>query len=452
MKRKIYNIFALAALIVVVVACQEDDLQSVTTNPFDEVVGSETPVRNKVVVISDLHLGADLAYSECTHHLPRLVQFLTEIRESKTVKELVIAGDMLDEWYVPSRNDTYNGKTQEAFILEIAKQNKSVVDAMNGIITDGKITVVYAPGNHDLLVPAEYVAEVFPGIVQSRDSGKLGLGTHRPADYPYIAVEHGHRYDFFCSPDPYSNQVLAPGSILPAGYFFTRIAVNSVTNYPASGEATPVPTVTLNSTDETQVNAFTYYSIWKYVLTSLIPVKDNFDDKIIVTKIGHYTDTLCINDILPFNTEGGAIDARLFSGAYSQQAWENRLAYNNVPVKTLAKDAIPGSIQTAFIDNQSNIQFFQNDTSTVRVVVFGHTHNPMIKSFTNKQNKACLYVNSGTWIDKKTKQGETVDQDVQNMDFVVIMPQSTDSTMLKVELFKYRKGKHVSMESKSIQL
>jgi len=213
----------------------------------------------------------------------------------------------------------------------------------------------------------------------------LGLGTYHPDGYPQIAIEHGHRYDFFCSPDPYSNQDIAPGSILPPGYFFTRIAVNSVTNYPSPNEITPVRNVTLNSTDQTQVNAYIYYTIWKYVLTSYIPVKDNFDEKIIVTNIGHFSDTLRVNDIIPYNTEDGMIDTKLFSGAFSQQAWERRLAYNNVPVKTLAKDAIPGSLQTSFIDEQSNTQYFQNDSSNVRIVVFGHTHNPMIKSYTNKK-------------------------------------------------------------------
>ena len=70
-----------------------------------------------------------------------MTQFLTEIRESKTVKELVIAGDMLDEWYVPSRNDTYEAKTQKEFIQKIATKNKSVIDALNAIIKEGQTLV-----------------------------------------------------------------------------------------------------------------------------------------------------------------------------------------------------------------------------------------------------------------------------------------------------------------------
>lgn len=119
---------------------------------------------------------------------------------------------------------------------------------------------------------------------------------------------------------------------------------------------------------------------------------------------------------------------------------------------TLAKDAIPGSLNTAFLDEQSNTQFFHNSASAVRIVIFGHTHNPMIKAYTSADNKECLYANSGTWIDKKIKANETVDQDVQNMDFIVMMPQAADESMMKVERFKYEKGKHISKESESIRL
>ncbi|MEA4840586.1 MAG: metallophosphoesterase [Bacteroidales bacterium] len=452
MRRNKITIIALSAIILSAISCKDDDL-STGDNPFDLTTESNHQVRNKIVVISDLHLGADTSYSECVKHLPRLTQFLTEIRESKTVKELVIAGDMLDEWYVPSRTNTFGGGTENTFIQKIATTNKCVFDVLNAIIEDGNIKVSYTPGNHDLLVEKENVEAILPGINQARDTGKLGLGTYHPDGYPQIAIEHGHRYDFFCAPDPYSNQDIAPGSILPPGYFFTRIAVNSITNPPtAVGDTTQVRTVTLNSTDATQVNNYYYYKTWQNVLTSYIPVKDNFDDKIIVTNIGNYTSNYSVNDIIPYNNPDGTIDMTLFSGACNQQTWEKRLAYNNVPVMTSVTKAIPGSLDHTYIDGQANTQYFQNDSSKVRIVVFGHTHVPLLGTYTNAKKGECVYANSGTWIDKKVKNGATVDQDIQNMDFIVIMPQAVDTSMMKVEHFKYENGKQISIESKSIKL
>src|SRR5665647_2770755 len=130
MKTNKVTILALSVLLLSALSCQDNNL-SPKHNPFDQTSETDPLVRNKIVVISDLHLGADTSYSENVRHLPRLAKFLTEIRESETVKELVIAGDMLDEWYVPSRNNTYNGKTQEEFIQKIASQNKIVIDVLN---------------------------------------------------------------------------------------------------------------------------------------------------------------------------------------------------------------------------------------------------------------------------------------------------------------------------------
>lgn len=447
---------AMLMSMLILTSCDSDKI-AFTVNPFDETTESgEVLTRDKVVVISDVHLGNDTTYSECVKHLPLLKKFLTHVRGSKTIKELVIAGDLLDEWYVPSRTDTYNGGTQKDFVKKIAQTNKIVIDELNNIIQDKKIKVTYVPGNHDLLITAENANEIFPGINQARDAGKQGIGTYHPEDFPQIAIEHSHRYDFFCSPDPYSKPNAALGSIVPPGYFFTRIAVNSVTNYPTPAEKVLPRNVTLSSTyasDSEQVNSYVYYKCWQTVLTSLIPVKDNHDDKIIVTNIEKYKDKYSINDAVPFNTSDGKIDMNLFSGSCSQQAWEKRLAYNNVPVMTNAKDAITGSLVTSFLDQQANVQYFQNPLSNVRIVIFGHTHLPMVTSFTNLKGEACIYANSGTWTDEKVKAGQpAVNQNKKNMDFVVIERQHNNKSMVDVELFNFHNGVNNSVVLKSIKL
>lgn len=454
-KNKFTQLAFIAALVIAMTAtsCKSANPDSpADKNPFDTVIENKDVVRNKIVVISDLHLGSDLSYSENVHHLPRLTEFLNEIRNSKTVKELVIAGDLLDEWYVPSRKETYGGKTQMDFVKKIAEQNKCVIDVLNGILDDGQIKVSYAPGNHDLAIHKECVSAILPKLNQARDENKLGLGTYTPSDFPQLAVEHSHRYDFFCAPDADSPQNKATGSILPPGYFFTRIAVNSIMNHPNDNEKTPVPNVTENTSSPEQINNFTYYSSWKKVLTYLIPVKDNFDEKIILTNVNGLKGSYSINDVIPYNKADGTISMNLFNGSCNQAAWEKRLTDNNVPQMTNVREAIVGSGETSFLDKQSNVQYFQNKASKVRIVVFGHTHIPMLLSFTNTKGEECIYANSGTWVDRKTLHGEKVNQDEENMDFIVISPNPTDKEMTKVERFKYKNKKHVSIESKSIKL
>jgi hypothetical protein len=126
-------------------------------------------------------------------------KFFTEARSTKALDEIVIAGDMFDGWFLPFSYGVVGDYL--SFYKKVAVANQSVVDAVNAIIKDGRIKVVYVPGNHDVDFSASMVAEaIFPGISQARDSE--GVGTYRTGLKQEVAIEHGHRYNVFCAPDP----------------------------------------------------------------------------------------------------------------------------------------------------------------------------------------------------------------------------------------------------------
>lgn len=105
--------------------------------------------------------------------------------------------------------------------------------------------------------------------------------------------------------------------------------------------------------------------------------------------------------------------------------------------------SIVGSLKTAFINDQADVQYFRNSESKVRLVIFGHTHIPMMKSHINLQGEKCLYVNSGSWEDTKTRdKNASIDQDAINMHFVVIDPLGADKKTLQVSLYQYKYGTH----------
>lgn len=391
--------------------------------------------RTIIICISDIHLGADLKYSEFDRNGAgngaALTDFLTKIRQAPNVKELVIAGDLLDEWFVPSDVDTFQGKDQADFVARIAAAHKNVIDAFNNIIKDGKIKVTYVPGNHDLLITAADVESIMPGISQARDV--KGLGTYSPADRPEIAFEHGHRYNYFCAPDPISNRAITnTDSILPPGYFFTRVATSSVVERidgKAVKQITP-PEVKLNSSDAAQTMLYYYYQSFKAILSTL-PIVEGFNDKIIKTNIDGFTAAYALSDIFPYQTSaGGPIDVNLFKGAES--AWAERCAQNLVPVAIPVKDAILNAAYSSDLDEKSDSQYFKNSASTKRIVVFGHTHVPIIKASSNAGSRKTIYANSGTWIDHNP--GNTT------MHFVVITPRKAGgSTAEFVNLYTYSK-------------
>ncbi len=442
--RFIFTIFAVV-IFGVFTSCDNSNPSSPDDNNDDPFSNGGTE-RNMIVVISDIHLGADLSYAECKANLPLLTKLLENVRISQNVKELVIAGDLLDEWFVPANIDTYQGKDQNDFVKRIALANKEVIDALNNIIKEGKILVTYVPGNHDLTITAANVESILPGINQARDNIQ-GLGTYTPASMPQLAVEHGHRYNFFCAPDQISNKDIAPGSIMPPGYFFTRIATLHVVQKalnngvdPVPGDTMPIITENVNG-GESQQLAYYYWKTWKELMISL-PISNKFSDKVILTNVGGFTESYSINDLMPSQeTPGGFIEGKLFKEI--QDSWYERCKQNKVEVTTPASEAIALAADYKQTDIQATREYFMNPKSNKRIVVFGHTHFPEIIQTVNYKNERAIYANSGTWIDKNAS----------TANFIVITPQNaSSSSQTYIKLYNFEKQVVTKMAVDSLRL
>jgi len=398
--------------------------KTASIDPFTNDSGK----RDLVVVISDLHLGNDLAYAEFNDNSKPLENFLKKVRVSPNIKELVIGGDLVDEWFVPANIDTYQGRDQASFVKRIATTNKGVFDAFNRIIKEGKIKVTYVPGNHDIAVKAEQIESILPGVSQAQD-GVQGLGTYSPDGLPQVAIEHGHRYNFFCAPDPISNQSVAPGTIMPPGYFFTRIAALHVVEQSKTPTDT-VPDVVLGSSaDASQKLLYGYWKDWQFTLNSF-PVTNKFDEKIITTNVDGFKGKYAINDLLPFQaTPGGTIDVNLYKGI--QDTWKQRQKINKVAIDIPTQRAIELVADPKESDNQATVQYFANPNSDKRIVIFGHTHVAKMTASKDLDGKKTIYANSGTWIDRNP--------DNTTMNFVVISPQGSEpSSQTTVELYNFQ--------------
>ena len=380
--------------------------------------------RSQIVVVSDIHLGVNDAFAETQKNRTALVNFLTQIKNSPNVAELVIAGDLLDGWFIPM--DYLLPDSQSTFFDSVAANNQSIIDAINTIIAAGQIKVTYIPGNHDLLLTEADLQRILPGINQARDDVQ-GLGAYITGRNSEIVIEHGHRYNFFCAPDQISNRDITNNnsSILPPGYFFTRIATSSVIEGHPSSTNT-FPDVTADKNNASQFGYYLYYETWKGILTTL-PVTESFSDKAIKTNIDGYAQDIAINDLLPQqNTKDGLIDVNLYKGV--QDTWDKRQTLNGVKVKIPVDIAITQASAYSFTDAQAKAQYFDVDASK-RIVVFGHTHGACILPFANLKEQKTIYANSGTWIDNA--------QGYPTMTFVVITPPQSGSAIEIVNLYKY---------------
>jgi UDP-2,3-diacylglucosamine pyrophosphatase LpxH len=393
--------------------------------------------RSLVVCISDIHLGANDSYSEITRNRDALVNFLNQVRVSPNVKELIIAGDLIDEWFIPMNLETFSGKTQRDFVKSVAFNNKPVIDAFNNIVKDNNVKVTYVPGNHDILIDSNDMESIIPGVSQARDV--RGLGSYTPDDIPEIIIEHGHRYNFYCAPDLSNRSITQTDTILPPGYFFTRMATSSVMQgRPKRDEDLPV--VNKNELGADQYHYFLYWNVWKGLVTDF-PVNEGLDEKIINTNIDGFNDSYAINDVLPYQKSGDdIIKVNLFDGII--ETWDERQNLNLVPVNIPIEDAVLRGAFASFLDDQSGIQFFDNPVSDKRIVIFGHSHEARIITSLNEKQEKNVYVNSGTWIDKNKC----------TMTFVVIIPQKcNDSAPSYVNLYQYsQSGAIKRLESQAI--
>ncbi|MDQ7826143.1 MAG: metallophosphoesterase [Candidatus Eremiobacteraeota bacterium] len=361
------------------------------------------PQGNLVVVISDIHLGDERSikegYAWFNKNESILVDFLKTLAGRQAVKEVVIDGDMFDEWVIPMDHDTFNGfgsgqEGESRFVDSIAQAHPDIISGIKTLIQSGR-KVTYVPGNHDMLVTREDIDRIFPGISQQRDAA--GLGTYSPGGLAGTVIEHSHRYDFFNAPDmlsnriPYSpeNYTTNSGAIIPPGFFVSKIAASN--GYQSVGFE---GSLGLNS--NSMIGPFYYWAAWKLILSQVKPTQD-YNAKIIKTGIDGYTGVYAINDLVP-QVDFITINQPLLY-RYIEDNWQNRQAENLVPSSiSVLSGLLVGSL-SVWCDFQSRTQYFSRDTGT-RVVVFGHTHKATLGASYNANNDKCIYANSGTWIDK----------------------------------------------------
>lgn len=372
--------------------------------------------RDKIIVISDIHLGIEDKYSETVKNRTVLIDFLKRLQSTNDVRELVIDGDFLDEWFLPVYYPSY--KDEKQFYKGVIANNKAVIDELNNVTNSG-IKLVYVIGNHDMTLQEEVLKEAIPKIVQARDA--KGLGTYYTGDRNEIAIEHGHRYDVFSAPDTITNAELCgnENTIMPAGYFYARYAATWVLEgRPKVEKKLPVVTKIPDKTNIDQYGAYLYYSILNKVSKRMTP-NEGLNEKIFDMHIAGFDNAYTYLDFYPVQKEDGTISAPvLFKNI--QRTWDQRQKVNNVKVPNSFIQAVAGTEDWKYYFNQAKTQYIENSKEKVDVVVFGHTHVPIYQYLGGGK----YYLNDGTWIDNNT------DDPGVNRTFAVITTGSKDTAAI----------------------
>ncbi|PKL13041.1 MAG: metallophosphoesterase [Spirochaetae bacterium HGW-Spirochaetae-8] len=420
--RKLWMLFIISVVLLSVSGCQSVAEVENTPAVAAPLWTAGVDGQNKIVIVSDLHMGIDDRYAENVKNRSVFIEFLQRLGATPDVSELVIAGDFLDDWFLPLTYPPY--KDSDAFFRQVIKNNQVVFDMLKNLMEKG-IKLTYVPGNHDMLLESNILPEVLPGLVQARDA--RGLGAHVTGKRNEIVIEHGHRYDVFSAPDSVSNKDITGevASILPPGYFYARIAASWILqgkplikkDYPEIYQA-PDP-----KTNPDQYGAYLYYRIWSGEMNRITPF-ERFEDKVIDIQLNGYHGKYSISDIYPVQQNDGTICAPTLFKNY-QRSWAKIQENNQVGVHTSFAESVAGALDGNYFYKQAKRQYLENPEFAVDVVVFGHTHGPVLEKVPGAEGK--YYANSGTWIDSNP-------QHPAASTFVVITTTDTTDT---VELYEY---------------
>jgi UDP-2,3-diacylglucosamine pyrophosphatase LpxH len=182
-------------------------------------------LEKKRIYVSDIHMGAGKSFV-LSHKYDWLgkqeadyfASFLAYLSNQNDVGEIVILGDLMDNWVCPV--DDFPPTFDD--ILG-AQHNKGIVANLKQLSASKK--VVYMPGNHDMQVTEQIMKQWFPDILYGGSA--LNKSRYRTSR---LLAEHGSAYAMFNAPDPINN----PGTRLPLGYFITRM---DTTKYKNTGDS-----------------------------------------------------------------------------------------------------------------------------------------------------------------------------------------------------------------------
>ena len=96
-----------------------------------------------ILCLSDIHLGIDDSYGQFKSNRRYLHNFLSKLRFSPNLKELVFNGDLFDQWFIPGDIDTLCGKSSLNFLERIVENNREIINDIRNIIADKEIKVTY---------------------------------------------------------------------------------------------------------------------------------------------------------------------------------------------------------------------------------------------------------------------------------------------------------------------
>ncbi len=362
----------------------------------------------KRIFISDIHMGDSrgIGSGEGVHpycwfyddsasgeNRPEMLRgFLAEYcMNDPSVTEIVILGDLFDEWICPINLDPTDPshpmppRSQQIINIANAGQNRPAVEVLKQLAAQGRLK--YVPGNHDLLTDKDVMEGIFPNIdyIDPNDG-------HAIYKKDGIWAEHGHWYGLFNSPYHGQPGDGFAGSLLPLGFFISRLC--AWVTMTKGGSISPskilkgwvdhlhnkVPGIKAGSGDHGMIDAILMQLFGAFVAEYAPDMKGT-----VLNGFGGIPGSVTWQQVTDRY-------ANLFSG------WDTARADHIGPYEAIICDGL-NSLDPA----ASQVIFHHSDEA--KIVIFGHTHvadtgsNIGVFDVAGRppSETVNIYVNSGAW-------------------------------------------------------
>jgi UDP-2,3-diacylglucosamine pyrophosphatase LpxH len=165
----------------------------------------------KRVFVSDIHMGTGLSLPN--HHrydwladdqARAFANFLAYIARDDTMSELILVGDLLDNWEYPI--DLHPPQYSQ---IAAARRNPDIIDGIRKIARNKTKKVTYLVGNHDITVMNDSIADFGNGAYPN-------ISFQEIYDVDGLLAMHGHQYIVWNASDPLGHR-------LPIGHYVSRL-------------------------------------------------------------------------------------------------------------------------------------------------------------------------------------------------------------------------------------
>jgi len=360
----------------------------------------------KRIFISDIHMGDSRGLKQgngvhryCWFYDGRQATHVTENRpemlttflkqhclDDGNVQEVVVIRDLLDQWVCPVDYDPTDPAGpmpplgQQFKNIASAQHNVGVTEALRKLASEGRLK--YLPGNHDMLADKKTMAGIFPGLDYIDPlPGEEGHSVYKTPDG--IWAEHGHWYGLFNAPYPRRFGQGFSNSILPLGFFMTRVIAEEALN---TGNRVKPAHVFWDWLKEISGKG-RRRNIDAILMELLTVFVENYG--------GNHADILCNGTgEIPGSVSWNDVRQR-YRRIYNE--WSGTHHHNVEPMDAIACDA--GSLWYP-----ARKTLFEHDKD-VKIVIFGHTHGcelvPVVPANPGPADPPWqvrpLYANTGAW-------------------------------------------------------